>query len=139
MFKKRYPPGFSPKECKEENYVNFDAISHVNEEDNAPDMSKKDEGNQNGKWICFSGRDVGKLSFDYVHSDASRKYRGGVKIQMDFPKQISEEEKQEIECEVTNEEIKRAVWECGSDKAPGPDGFTFGFFRRFWDLIKSDV
>ncbi|GKC17684.1 nucleotide-binding alpha-beta plait domain-containing protein [Tanacetum coccineum] len=41
----RYPPGFSPKECKEENYVNVDAISHVNEEDNAPDMSKKDEGN----------------------------------------------------------------------------------------------
>ncbi|GJZ68261.1 RNA-directed DNA polymerase, eukaryota [Tanacetum coccineum] len=70
----------------------------------------------------------------FCHSDIT-----GVKIQMDFPKQISEEEKQEIECEVTNEEIKRAVWECGSDKAPGPDGFTFGFFRRFWDLIKSDV
>ncbi|GKC17685.1 RNA-directed DNA polymerase, eukaryota, reverse transcriptase zinc-binding domain protein [Tanacetum coccineum] len=56
----------------------------------------------------------------FCHSDIT-----GVKIQMDFPKQISEEEKQEIECEVTNEEIKRAVWECGSDKAPGPDGFTF--------------
>ncbi|GKE28399.1 hypothetical protein Tco_1443783, partial [Tanacetum coccineum] len=41
----RYPSGFSPKERKEENYVNVDAISHVNEEDNAPDMSKKDEGN----------------------------------------------------------------------------------------------
>nr|GEX76746.1 RNA-directed DNA polymerase, eukaryota [Tanacetum cinerariifolium] len=63
----------------------------------------------------------------------------GRSTRMDFPKQISKEEKQEIKCEVTNEEIKRAVWECGSDKAPGPDGFTFGFFRRFWDLIKSDV
>nr|GEV41030.1 RNA-directed DNA polymerase, eukaryota [Tanacetum cinerariifolium] len=25
------------------------------------------------------------------------------------------------------------------DKAPGPDGFTFGFFKRFWEVIKEDV
>nr|GEX95048.1 RNA-directed DNA polymerase, eukaryota, reverse transcriptase zinc-binding domain protein [Tanacetum cinerariifolium] len=29
--------------------------------------------------------------------------------------------------EVTNAEIKNAIWECGMDKAPGPDGFSFGF------------
>nr|GEX66209.1 RNA-directed DNA polymerase, eukaryota [Tanacetum cinerariifolium] len=45
----------------------------------------------------------------------------------------------ELECEVSNEEIKRAVWECDTDKAPGPDGFTFGFFRHFWNLIDKDV
>ncbi|GKE08990.1 RNA-directed DNA polymerase, eukaryota [Tanacetum coccineum] len=44
-----------------------------------------------------------------------------------------------MESEVTNDEIKRAVWDCGTDKAPGPDGFTFGFYRRFWYLIESDV
>ncbi|GKE38640.1 RNA-directed DNA polymerase, eukaryota, reverse transcriptase zinc-binding domain protein [Tanacetum coccineum] len=40
---------------------------------------------------------------------------------------------------VTNEEIKRAVWECGTDKAPGSNGFTFGFFRQFWYLVEKDV
>nr|GEX05253.1 RNA-directed DNA polymerase, eukaryota, reverse transcriptase zinc-binding domain protein [Tanacetum cinerariifolium] len=40
---------------------------------------------------------------------------------------------------VSNEEIKRAVWDCGIDKAPGPDGFTFGFYRRYWDIIGNDV
>nr|GEX33257.1 signal recognition particle 19 kDa protein-like [Tanacetum cinerariifolium] len=41
--------------------------------------------------------------------------------------------------EVSNEEIKRAVWDCGIDKAPEPDGFTFGFYRRYWDIIGNDV
>ncbi|GJU36876.1 RNA-directed DNA polymerase, eukaryota, reverse transcriptase zinc-binding domain protein [Tanacetum coccineum] len=45
----------------------------------------------------------------------------------------------ELESEVSNVEIKRAVWDCGTDKSPGPDGFTFGFYRRFWKIIENDV
>ncbi|GJR29739.1 putative RNA-directed DNA polymerase, eukaryota, reverse transcriptase zinc-binding domain protein [Tanacetum coccineum] len=37
------------------------------------------------------------------------------------------------------EEIKNAVWECGSQKAPGPDGFTFMFIKRYWDLLHLDI
>ena len=37
------------------------------------------------------------------------------------------------------EEIKGAVWEIDSYKCPGPDGFTFGFFKDFWDILKDDV
>ncbi|GJY36767.1 RNA-directed DNA polymerase, eukaryota [Tanacetum coccineum] len=43
------------------------------------------------------------------------------------------------ESEVTNVEIKKAVWECGMDKAPGHDGFTFRFFCHFWYLVERDV
>ncbi|GJX76619.1 RNA-directed DNA polymerase, eukaryota [Tanacetum coccineum] len=60
-------------------------------------------------------------------------------IQMRFPKRLSLKQQVELESEVSNEEIKRAVWDCGSDKAPGPDGFTFGFYRYFWYLIENDV
>ncbi|KAK1422577.1 hypothetical protein QVD17_17860 [Tagetes erecta] len=35
-------------------------------------------------------------------------------------------------------EIKRAAWDCGSDKAPGPDGFCFAFIKRFWELLEPD-
>ncbi|GKC17980.1 hypothetical protein Tco_1014762 [Tanacetum coccineum] len=29
---------------------------------------------------------------------------------------------EELECPISYEEIKKAVWDCGSDKSPGPDG-----------------
>jgi len=37
------------------------------------------------------------------------------------------------------EEIKDAVWGCGSDKSPGPDGINFKFIKQFWHVIKPDV
>nr|GEV63010.1 RNA-directed DNA polymerase, eukaryota [Tanacetum cinerariifolium] len=44
----------------------------------------------------------------------------------------------ELERQVSNDEIRQAVWDCGEDKSPGPDGFTFDFFRKYWDLIGPD-
>nr|GEV41831.1 RNA-directed DNA polymerase, eukaryota [Tanacetum cinerariifolium] len=54
-------------------------------------------------------------------------------------KDVNVEQLIDLERDVSKEEIKRAVWDCGSDKSPGPDGFTFGFYRRFWDIIEFDV
>ena len=28
---------------------------------------------------------------------------------------------------------------CAIDKAPGPDGFTMGFFLKCWEVVKEDV
>nr|GEV96982.1 hypothetical protein [Tanacetum cinerariifolium] len=60
-------------------------------------------------------------------------------LERDFVKRISLEQNDDLEREVSNEEIKRVVWDCGIDKVPGPDGFTFGFYRRYWDIIGNDV
>nr|GEV68627.1 RNA-directed DNA polymerase, eukaryota [Tanacetum cinerariifolium] len=35
--------------------------------------------------------------------------------------------------------IRDAVWDCGSDKSPGPNGFTFAFYKKSWDTIKKDL
>nr|GEZ69449.1 RNA-directed DNA polymerase, eukaryota [Tanacetum cinerariifolium] len=56
-------------------------------------------------------------------------------LEMDFVKRISLEQNDDLEREVSNEEIKRAVWVCGINKAPGPDGF----YRQYWDIIGNDV
>nr|GEV00971.1 RNA-directed DNA polymerase, eukaryota [Tanacetum cinerariifolium] len=60
-------------------------------------------------------------------------------IDMNFPKDLSSVQKEELECDVSKEELKRVVWYCGMDKSPGPDGFTFRFFRKFWSTIENDV
>ncbi|GKA14939.1 RNA-directed DNA polymerase, eukaryota [Tanacetum coccineum] len=52
---------------------------------------------------------------------------------------ISIDQQTELEGAVSKEEVKKAVWDCGSDKSPGPDGFSFGFYRKFWTCIENDV
>jgi len=41
--------------------------------------------------------------------------------------------------EVTEEEVKRALFSLNPTKAPGPDGMTALFFQRFWEIIKGDL
>ena len=36
------------------------------------------------------------------------------------------------------EEITCAVWSCGNNKSPGPDGFNFRFIKNFWQEFKPD-
>ncbi|GAU48001.1 hypothetical protein TSUD_404780 [Trifolium subterraneum] len=36
-------------------------------------------------------------------------------------------------------EIKEVVVNSDGNKSPGPGGFNFSFFKRFWDLLKDEV
>ena len=36
------------------------------------------------------------------------------------------------------EEISSAVWACGSEKSPGPDGLNFSFIKHFWKELKPE-
>ncbi|XP_021985231.1 uncharacterized protein LOC110881199 [Helianthus annuus] len=52
-------------------------------------------------------------------------------------KKITKEQANSLTERFSNEEIKKAVWACGSDRAPGPDGFSFKFIKRFWEQLKD--
>nr|GEW35019.1 RNA-directed DNA polymerase, eukaryota, reverse transcriptase zinc-binding domain protein [Tanacetum cinerariifolium] len=41
--------------------------------------------------------------------------------------------------DIERDKIKKAVWDCGSDKAPSLDGFPFLFLKRYWEIFKQDV
>nr|GEU96334.1 RNA-directed DNA polymerase, eukaryota, reverse transcriptase zinc-binding domain protein [Tanacetum cinerariifolium] len=48
-----------------------------------------------------------------------------------------EDQSHYLERPFSMEEVKGAVWGCGLNKSPGPDGFTFEFYRRPISLIGS--
>lgn len=54
-------------------------------------------------------------------------------------KQISAADNHSLTKPFDEAEIKEAVWNCGSSKSPGPDGFNFRFIKEFWDILKAEV
>ncbi|XP_071718101.1 uncharacterized protein [Rutidosis leptorrhynchoides] len=49
-------------------------------------------------------------------------------------------EKDKVKLNMLSEaEIWDAVNECANNKAPGPDGFNFLFYKKYWSVIKHDL
>jgi Reverse transcriptase (RNA-dependent DNA polymerase) len=44
-----------------------------------------------------------------------------------------------LEASFTEVEIKKVVFACNPNKAPGLDSFSFQFYQSFWDLVSRDV
>nr|GEW98051.1 RNA-directed DNA polymerase, eukaryota [Tanacetum cinerariifolium] len=59
----------------------------------------------------------------------------GIKINFPFPNRLSPEHATDIKRDVSRDEIREAVWNCGDNKSPGPDGYTFEFFKKYWGFI----
>nr|GEY04543.1 reverse transcriptase domain-containing protein [Tanacetum cinerariifolium] len=76
-----------------------------------------------------------------IEGDENSKYYHEPRLQLDlnFLNMINSDQLVDLEREVSKDEIIRAVWDCGTDKYPGLDGLTFGFYRRYWKIIESDV
>ncbi|KAL0420553.1 UNVERIFIED_CONTAM: hypothetical protein Slati_3078200 [Sesamum latifolium] len=52
---------------------------------------------------------------------------------------INEDEAIQLTRRVTPDEIKQAVFDIDEDKAPGPDGYSSGFFKVAWPVIGKEV
>ncbi|GJR29868.1 RNA-directed DNA polymerase, eukaryota, reverse transcriptase zinc-binding domain protein [Tanacetum coccineum] len=56
-----------------------------------------------------------------------------------FINRLSDEEAAKMVIDVTDKEIKEAMFDIGENKAPGLDGFTFAFFKHSWKIIGKEV
>nr|GEX46632.1 RNA-directed DNA polymerase, eukaryota, reverse transcriptase zinc-binding domain protein [Tanacetum cinerariifolium] len=92
----------------------------------------------NGTWID----DPVKVKYEFLDHFRNRFDKppeNRARINICFPNVLSNDQGDDLERMVTKEEVKKAVWDCGSDKSPGPDGFSFSFFRHFWSTIEKDI
>ena len=56
-----------------------------------------------------------------------------------FNKKLDAENALHLIRDITNEEIKYALFDIDDNKAPGPDGYTSKFFKASWDIVGMDV
>jgi hypothetical protein len=56
----------------------------------------------------------------------------------DIP-QVTQLEKDLLEAEFSEKEVREAIFGMKHNKAPGPDGFPAEFYQVFWSLIKNDL
>ncbi|GKB09556.1 zinc knuckle CX2CX4HX4C containing protein [Tanacetum coccineum] len=52
---------------------------------------------------------------------------------------LNDQEALEMVRDVTDKEIKDALFSIGDDKSPGPDGFSAAFFKEAWIVIGQDI
>ncbi|GJZ46112.1 RNA-directed DNA polymerase, eukaryota, reverse transcriptase zinc-binding domain protein [Tanacetum coccineum] len=56
-----------------------------------------------------------------------------------FINTLSSDEANNMVCDVTESEVKEAMFDIESNKASGPDGYTSEFFKRAWDVVGKEV
>ncbi|KAL0420739.1 UNVERIFIED_CONTAM: LINE-1 reverse transcriptase [Sesamum latifolium] len=52
---------------------------------------------------------------------------------------LSEEDSTALIKPVTAAEVKMAFFDVAEDKSPGPDGYSFGFFKAAWPIVGEEV
>ncbi|GKB07130.1 hypothetical protein Tco_0835363 [Tanacetum coccineum] len=91
-----------------------------------------------GEWVDDPSRVKNEFRshFAYRFQDPGRCLG---RLNFNFPNRLSHEQNSNLEASVSIEEVRKAVWGCGENKSPGPDGFTFEFFRKFWTVVGPDL
>ncbi|XP_071695067.1 uncharacterized protein [Rutidosis leptorrhynchoides] len=56
-----------------------------------------------------------------------------------FTKKVSDQNVISMSRQVTEAEVKEAMFDIGIDKSPGPDGFNSEFYKVAWDIVSEDV
>ncbi|GKA50427.1 RNA-directed DNA polymerase, eukaryota [Tanacetum coccineum] len=85
-------------------------------------------------WRSFTHDDRNERDPDGFREPAN--YR--CKINFQFPKKLDSSQAEDLERIISSDEIRSAVWNCGDNKSPGPDGYSFEFLKKYWDLVGSD-
>lgn len=83
-----------------------------------------------GQWCIDAGK-IKHEVFQFYKNKFHEHRMSRPKLMNPLFNSLSIEKANNIEALITREEVKEAVWACGGDRAPGPDGFTFKFIKTY--------
>nr|GEW62405.1 transposon TX1 uncharacterized [Tanacetum cinerariifolium] len=92
----------------------------------------------NGLWIT-DPIVVKEHTFHFFESKFKESNNSRPSFSSNLFKRLSLEQNSLLSNPFTTQEIKDAVWDCGGDKAPGPDRFSFKLIKKHWNLLGSDI
>ncbi|KAI3794371.1 hypothetical protein L1987_37001 [Smallanthus sonchifolius] len=90
-----------------------------------------------GEW-CSKPSKIKKEVFGFFRDKFKERIGSRPALFCDNFKKLSESSIDLLVSEFSKEEIKSAVFECGDERAPGPDGLNFKFIKHFWPLFEED-
>nr|GEZ44977.1 RNA-directed DNA polymerase, eukaryota [Tanacetum cinerariifolium] len=91
-----------------------------------------------GEWVD----DPNRVKDEFCTHFAKRFHDSGTshcRLNFNFLNRLTTVQDVELEAPLSRDEIRKTVWGCGENKSPGSDGFTFEFFRKFWDVVGPDL
>jgi hypothetical protein len=75
----------------------------------------------------------------YRHLFAAQDLTAPENVVQFVPRKVTDAMNLMLDAPLATEEVEKALFMMRPNKAPGPDGFTTGFFQRHWQLIGDDV
>jgi hypothetical protein len=52
---------------------------------------------------------------------------------------LEEGQREDLEANFLEEELAAVIVDSDGNKSPGPDGFNFNFFKKFWGILKKEL
>uniref|UniRef100_A0A803NFE6 Reverse transcriptase domain-containing protein n=1 Tax=Cannabis sativa TaxID=3483 RepID=A0A803NFE6_CANSA len=94
--------------------------------------------NGTGQWVSWENG-LSELIVDYYSALFSASGASCLEVVEDIECSISDMVNQDLCLPVTEEEVRRALFQMHPSKSPGPDGMTPGFYQKCWSIVKKDV
>jgi len=92
--------------------------------------------------LVYDQKGMMKVAVDFYKELFAKEENSGVRLGSSFWEDVDKvtpEENSSLIAPFTEAEIKEAVFSCYAEGAPGPDGLSFLFYQKFWNLIKADL
>jgi hypothetical protein len=121
--------------CKDLNTRFFHTSTLIRRRSNSVDYLQKDSG----AWVSQRAEIGGTFVSHFMNLFSTSSPIFDAELLDLFQPTISDEENVAL-CSIPSEsEIVQALASLGSTKAPGPDGFTALFYKKYWAIVRFDV